>query len=124
MSFDYSELAEVSVEMIEEFGVMFVLTKASTDEVVDPVTDETTPGTPGSVHDVKGLLLDPDEDYIASVGSSNVQAGDQVIYIGPEVEPEDTDTVTMLDGEVWQVVHITKLRPGGVPLMYTIQVRP
>lgn len=124
MSFDYNPLAVVSADTIEEFGAEIMLNKASGDSVIDPVTDIETPGAPGTSYTIKGLILDPDEEYIASVGGENIQAEDQLVYIGPAVEPETTDTVTMDGGDIWQVVHITKLAPGGVPLMYTIQVRP
>lgn len=123
MSFDYLGFQSVPREMIEEFGRLLTLRSASVGDVYDDVLGVTVPGGAPTLRDFTGVVMAPTVEYTQSVGGLGVQVRDMLVLMGPDIEPLMTDVI-LIDDEPWQIINIRAEAPGGVPLMYTVQVRP
>jgi hypothetical protein len=127
MPIDFDSLASTAGTLIAENGRALVLKRgtAPTAQEFDPVT-----GAPGPANDttttswnVRGVVLTMTSDYVARVGQSNIGLADQLVMIGPAIEPHQSD-VLAFDDEDWQVVRVEELAPNGTKLYYICQVRP
>ena len=118
MSAFYTEMAEVAVELINEFGAPVKLNRV-TGETYDPVTGETVPGADDSKN-TTGLLTSFPTDLI---DGTRILATDKRLIIDGSVEPIMSDVPEMLGEKLGTIVHIDKKSPAGVPLVYFLQVR-
>ena len=118
MSAFYTEMADVAVELIEEFGAPVKLNRV-TDESYDPVTGEVAPGSDDSKQ-TKGILVD---FPLKLIDGTRILATDKRLIIDGTVEPLMTDEPEMFGEKFGSIVHIDKKNPAGVPLVYFIQVR-
>lgn len=116
MSF-YSDMADVTVELLTEFGRSVTL-KRSTGNSIDPITGVVTPGVDASVI-TTGVLKPYPSRMIDGV---RILSTDRELTITNEQTPAPTDKPTM-DGEEWAIVGITEMNPAGTVIAYKIQVR-
>lgn len=122
--FQYSRMARTAKRLIDRFGGPAAL-KAYYDT---PNPDQPNrPGTRVSVEqNLQAVFLKYEEKHI---DGTQVKMGDQRVLIEAMslVLPVQLkgQIVRQLDGEseVWNIVTIKPLNPGGVRLIYTIQVR-
>jgi hypothetical protein len=109
----YSDMAEVSVELLTEFGQTITLER-TTGKSTDPVTGIITGGTPDNQETV-GVIKPYKQSLI---DGTVIKAGDKEAILSPEVEPLMTDTINGM-----QIVNIDEINPAGTVLAYKLQVR-
>lgn len=120
--FQYARLARTAQRLIDRFGV--------TEKIVGfvDVPNPTQPNRPGTRteynQNVSAVFLKIDEKLI---DGTLIMAGDMKVLISPNMatlDPKLTGTITRgSENEVWSIVNIKPLNPGGVKLLYTVQVR-
>ena len=118
MSAFYTEMADVAVELIDEFGATVTLNRV-TGETYDPVTGEVTPGADDSKQ-TNGVLVD---FPLKLIDGTRILSTDKQLIIDGTVEPLMTDEPEMFGEKFGSIVHIDKKSPAGVPLVYFLQVR-
>ena len=124
MSINYLELQKLASQMLKEFGKPMTLRKSRS--VVNPNGD-------------------PDEEIIAEQAVTAVEASfehrfidgsvisveDVRFYVGAEsLDPELADMqpigemklIDNLTGRVWQFKHARRISPGGVTVLFDVQV--
>jgi hypothetical protein len=109
----YSELAEVAVELLTEFGQAITLTR-TTGKSIDPVTGAITPGTSDNQPTI-GVIKPYAKNLI---DGTLIQVGDKEVILSPAIAPLTSDTINGM-----QVVNITEINPAGTVLVYKVQVR-
>lgn len=120
----YTDLGDVSTELIAEFG-QDVTTKRIESESFDPVTSEVV--NTYSTTTRKGILAQVDKRFIDStsagtVGSGAVLITDQMIVFGSDGETLANDEITV-GGIKYSIVRIIPINPGGVTLAWKVVVR-
>lgn len=118
MSAFYTEMAEVAVELIEEFGAPVKLNRVMSEEY-DPVTGETVAGSDDSKNTMGLLVSFPTE----LIDGTRILATDKRLIIDGSVEPLMSDIPEMFGEKLGTIVHIDKKSPAGFPLVYFLQVR-
>lgn len=118
MSFDYSEMAAVSLDLLTEFG-QDVTRIAYTPGAYNPATGTSTPTTASTTR--KGALFDiaRGTQYL---NGTLVERGDKQLLVDAEgaVNIEDRFTV---NGVVYQIVSMAEVNPAGTPVLYDLHVR-
>lgn len=118
MAFDYSSLASTARGLLAEFGQDVTFTRK---------TEATYNNQTGAVESVSVTFADrgvifPFAKGVTSVNGSLVQAGDQEIYWQGSTAPQPGDNV-LVAGVDYKVVAVQAIEPGGVNVLYQIQVR-
>lgn len=131
MSF-YDEMAELTLELIGEFGQTATLRDEIPGEF-DPVTGSITPGT--IVDQSAQAIL---QDYgLQQSGTSysagtEIRQGDKKIMVAAlttvdgqpaQLSPPKMTTKVIAGGATWTIVNIKETNPAGTPLLYEIQGR-
>ena len=118
MSAFYTEMAEVAVELIEEFGAPVTLNRVTGDQY-DPVTGNEFEGDADPVT-TKGLVT----SYpVKLIDGTRILATDRKLIIDGSVEPLMADIPEMNGEKLGTIVNIEKKNPTGTALVYFIQVR-
>lgn len=138
--FQYARLARTAQRLIERFGNAETI-KGFVDRVEPPYADDyaadyADPGTPAAsapnrppvrepyTQGVKAVFLNIEDEDIDGI---LVKAGDMKVLVSPltaKMRPLLTGTITRdAEGEVWSIVKLKTLNPGGIKLLYTLQVR-
>lgn len=120
--FQYTRMARTAQRLIDRFGI---------DEQIKGFVDTPNidnPNRPGDriFYDqtLPAVFLKIDEKFI---DGTLIQAGDMKVLISPigtNFDPQMTGTITRnSENELWSIVNIKALNPGGIKLLYTMQVR-
>lgn len=128
MAFDYSEIADVANEILEEFGQAVTLTHVEPGTYVpgEGITNTTTmqAGT-GAIFDY-GIA----QAGIYSVPGSLVQVGDKQLLLSPLTTtggdltaPVNGDTVTDVTGKVWTITQVKTVSPAGTVVLFDVNLR-
>lgn len=127
MAFDYSELATTAQELVIEFGKAVTLRR-----LVSAPPDPQTPWLPpvdpragATTLAVTAVLVEPSS--LQNLGGPNAQLVDWVkraSQIAIIAHPDDISTFSeLVDGsEVWRVVGVSTLNPGGTRLLHFVGV--
>lgn len=122
MGYNYSRLARTAKRLIDKFGGPMTITGFT------EVPNLEQPNRPGTrvKHEIKAnaVFLDYKTE---EVDGTKIQLGDQFCLASPQdvdIPPQLTGTIKR-DGEAksWSIVGFETLNPGGMKLLYTIQVR-
>lgn len=131
MSF-YDEMAELTLELIGEFGQTVILRDETPGEF-DPVTGGSTPSV--IIDQPAQAIL---QDYgLQQSGTSyaagtEIRQGDKKVMVsalaagegGPkQLTPPQLTTLVIAGGVTWTIVNIKEINPAGTPLLYEIQGR-
>lgn len=118
--FQYARLARTAQRLIDRFGAL---------ETIKGYVDTPNPSTPNrpgirtfAELSMRAVFLDIESKLI---DGTLVKAGDMKVLVGAnsmKVDPSIVGTITRGD-EVWSIVNIKPLNPGGIKLIYTLQVR-
>ena len=118
--FDYARMARTAQRLIDRFGKLEKITG-----FVDvPNVDQ--PNRPGT-----RTLIDESTNCVflaidaKLVDGNLIRSGDMKVLAAPlsmTLDPKMTGAITRGD-ESWSIVNIKELNPGGIKLLYTIQVR-
>lgn len=117
--FDYSELATLAIDLIEEFGDDLTLTKPGTK--TGPDYDPTV-GAPTS-SPIVALEVDWTQMYR---DQTKVQANDKfwmVSTAGATPELPDTITYPVTNGKTYQIENIVPFKPGPTVMFNVVQAR-
>lgn len=118
--FQYARLARTAQRLIDRFG------KTETIKGYFDTPNPSQPNRPGirtfAELTPRAVFLNIEAKLI---DGTLVKAGDMKVLVGavsPALDPKITGTITRGD-EVWSIVKIEPLNPGGIKLLYTLQVR-
>lgn len=117
----YDEAAEMARAMIAEFGQPVLLSKQPVSDYDPSDMGNAAPATPPQR--VKGILLDYSGYHFQQGGL--IQVGDlklKVPALGLEWPPE-LNTQVVVGDTTWTVVRVKEVSPGGLPILYELQVR-
>ena len=119
MSFNYKQIRSLAGRQISMFGQDMILRRVSGE--YDPTSGFVTDG-PVKDHKVKGILT---KDVTVKRLKGSVLEEDRWILLEAEsltAAPSGNDLM-LVGSETWSIVHIVEVNPGGVPLLYMLQVR-
>lgn len=121
MSYD-AEIA-MAQEMIAEAGCPVELVRYETER--DPTMPWRAAGARETVQETSAVFVSYDERY---VDGTVIQSGDRKAYVPAAglAKPPALNAFLRLggvQGSRWKVVHVAPLDPGGVPILYVLQVR-
>jgi hypothetical protein len=116
---DYVALRGTATRLLKQFGRKAVLTRKA-QGTYNPATSSANQGAPVE-YSVTVVTL---EYSSREIDGTNIVAGDVRAYVeaGADVEPAIGDNMT-IDGQAWRVVQPKPLNPGGVVLLYDLQLR-
>lgn len=128
MAFDYSEIADVADEALEEFGQAVTLTHIEPGEYVpgEGITNTTT--TQAGI----GAIFDygTAQAGIYSASGSLIQVGDKQLLLSPLTTsggdltaPVNSDTVTDIAGKVWTITQVKTVSPAGTVVLFDVNLR-
>jgi hypothetical protein len=124
VAFDYTDIAAVAKELIEDFGRTLTIRKIDT-----APTDSSKPwrgqGTSHTSITPIGVIL----DYEAKdIDGEIIRGRDRLAYIAAtstEVGSNDLSTFDEVVDETitYRIIQVERLKPGGTVLLYTMQLR-
>lgn len=118
MSFDYSEIARVVLELLAEFGAPAVL-KAKGAPVYDPATGTATAAI--TSYPCTACNTQVERSY---VDGTLIGDGARVFLVAPQGIPEPKPGMLLAwQGSDFAVTVCKPLAPAGVPVMYELQVK-
>lgn len=121
--FQYARLARTAQRLIDRFGVSESI-KGFVDGEPDPLKPNRPPVRTLIDQKAKAVFLDIDTKLI---DGTLIKQGDMKVLLSPldmTIPLKITGTITReLEGEIWTIVKIKPLNPGGIKLLYTLQVR-
>lgn len=131
MSF-YDEMAELTLELIAEFGQTVILRDETPGEF-DPVTGGSTPSVLAD-QPAQAILQDYglQQSGTSYAAGTEIRQGDKKIMVaalvagedGPkQLTPPQLTTLVIAGGVTWTIVNIKETNPAGTPLLYEIQGR-
>jgi hypothetical protein len=104
--------------LIAQKGAPGVLTRSTPGDY-----DTATGGVvaPETTADCRAVMFPYGDEF---VDGTLVLAGDQQVFMGPDVsiDPAPGDSLTW-GGKTYQVIKVKTLRPAGVPVLHELQVR-
>ena len=116
---DYSRPKATADRLIKKFGQAVTLTLAGNAGGYDDYGNPVTPTPPVNITG-DGVKLDFEQDEIDGTA---IVASDAKLLLG---SPSGTPVIGMtlpLGGLTWRVQNLWPLEPGGVNVMYTLQLR-
>ena len=118
MSYDYSRLIATAKRLLERFGQDMKLQAATA-----PSYDPSTGGASGSqISETKPGVILPYKNGITSMQEPLILAGDQQVFILLDVAPKPTDKL-QVGSRQYSIVNVKAIEPGGVMVLYELQVR-
>lgn len=121
--FQYARLARTAQRLIDRFGVTENI-KGFVDGDPDPLKPNRPPIRTLIDQNAKAVFLDIDTKLI---DGTLIKEGDMKVLLSPldmTIPLKITGTISReVEGEVWSIVKIKPLNPGGIKLLYTLQVR-
>lgn len=118
MTFDYSEIAATSLELITEFG-RDITRRSYTAGTYDPATGLTTPTTADTTR--KGAIFDYGAG-VTLIGGTLIQSGDKRLLV------DVTATVSIQDhfivgGIEYVIIGLGEVNPSGTKVLYDLHIR-
>lgn len=118
MSYDYSRLIATAKRLLAKFGQDMTL-QAVTAPGYDPSTGGTS-GTPSS--ETKPGVIFPYKNGLTAIEGSLILAGDQQVFIQLDRAPMPANKLAV-GSKVYTVIAVKAIEPGGVAVLYELQVR-
>lgn len=121
--FQYARLARTAQRLIDRFGVTEQI-KGFVDGEPDPLKPNRPPVRTLIDQNAKAVFLAIDNKLI---DGTLIKEGDMKVLLSPldmTIPLKITGTISReAEGEVWSIIKIKPLNPGGIKLLYTLQVR-
>ncbi len=118
MSFDYSRLIATAKRLLAKFGQDMTL-----QAVTAPAYDPSTGGTSGAPsNETKPGVIFPYKNGITAMQASLILAGDQQVFILLDSPPKPTDKL-QVGSKQYSIINVKAIEPGGVTVLYELQVR-
>jgi hypothetical protein len=121
----YTDLRDLTVDpLMDQFGFAMVL-RSSREPTIDPDTGAVISGSTHVDTPVTGLFRFYSQDELTSkdILANDIQCligGAEVAAVG--IEP-DTTMQVIAKGSTYNVVRVTPTQPGGVSVLYRLQIR-
>lgn len=123
-SINYVEIAQDAKAAIADAGRVLTLRRAGSSAVIDWVTGEGAAANGPTEFEFRGVVLPTMPLWANARGQQLQEAGDQFVLMEAGViEPIRTDSV-VIDGQSFGIVDIERLAPAGIPVLYTLHLRP
>jgi hypothetical protein len=122
MSFDYSEIAELSAELLSEFG-RTITQKRISNGAYNPATSSVVQVT--TTRRRYGALFEFSQQSLSGgqyIRGSMVESGDKQLLLDTTYDVELSDIFTIGTQE-YTVVSIAETNPAGMPVLYELHVR-
>lgn len=118
MTFNYAEIAAISLETLTEFG-RDVTRRSYTAGTYDPATGLVTPTTADTTR--KGAIFDFGAGQTLVRGTL-IQAGDKrlLVDVDAAINPQDHFTV---GGKEYVIISVGEINPAGTCVLYDIHLR-
>lgn len=124
MGLDYQAIALDAAAAIADAGMSITIRRPAADRVFDPVEGEWTGGGAPVDTVALGVVLPSLPGWTSTHDAALIEPGDQFILLeAGGVEPVLTDRA-IAEGREYQIVEMERLAPAGVPVLYTLRVRP
>ena len=130
-AFDYTELASMVEEMIDEFGraISLVELDGTSDDLAKPWRGSTAPRTAATTVSATGVFVEPTS--VAELGfmATDFQftkRAEQVLIVSAKKTGanEIEDFHEVVDGAIrWRIEKVHLLKPGATRLLYFIEVK-
>lgn len=118
MSDFYADLSSDAAELLEEFGQPVTLTHKGASTYDEATATATTAQTTYQAH---GVTVDYAE---RDIDGTKIKRGDQRVYMSaPGVAAPVSDDTMTIGGKAFKVINSSPLAPGGVNVLYDVQVR-
>jgi hypothetical protein len=115
--FNYAHISDVADRLIGKFGLTATLRRPAA-----PSTWNAGVGTPID-YPIKAIL----QNYTDTERTNTlIEQGDRKIVFaanGLTVIPNTGDEIIIIDAAPWSIVNVMPVEPGGIPIVYTVQVR-
>ena len=118
MSFDYTSLIATAKRLLERFGQSMTV-NSITVQNYDPATGSTSPS---QLTETKLGVIFPYKNGITSMQEPLILAGDQQVFILLDNAPKPTDKL-QVGSRQYSIVNVKAIEPGGVTVLYELQVR-
>ena len=117
-TYDYSPLVVTATRLIAKFGASAIIRRPVAGTVGDAWT--TTEITPVD-HACTAVLT----DYNArDIDGSIIQANDRRVLIDSSIDIEPNSTDSFVSGGIqYAIISVNEVNPGGVKILYQLQVR-
>ena len=118
MTFDYGSIYNTAVAQINDKGRDFTY-RAFTSGTYNPATGAVAGDSNADVT-IKGVFTNI---IVTKIDETALQRGDKFLLIAADVvTPNEKDAI--IDGtDIYQVVNVATVQPGGTKLLYKLQVR-
>jgi hypothetical protein len=120
----YDDIQTAAGDALGEFGQAVTLTSPGV-KTRSTATGAVTTGTPAT-QTASGVV---DNYSLREIDGSNVQRGDQKLYLSALNSDGDAITAPVLgstatvNGAVWRVMEVETVSPAGTPVLYVLQLR-
>ena len=118
MSYDYSRLIATAKRLLDKFGQDMTV-NSITAQNYDPATGSTSPS---QIAETKPGVIFPYKNGITAMQESLILAGDQQVFILLGSAPKPTDKL-QVGSRQYSIVNVKAIEPGGVMVLYELQVR-
>ena len=119
MAFDYNQASRDAYDIIVDFGQQITLTRQSESGGYDPETGDFLPYQPDTTINGVGVML----NYLShEIDNTNILKDDARVICALLAEP-DINMTLQFNGKTWRVISVITLKPAGVTIMHTLQVR-
>ena len=113
----YSDMAEVAVELLTEFGKTITLER-TTGKSTNPVTGIVTPGSEDNQETV-GVIMPIKRPFADGfINQTIISEANRQAILAPNVEPLITDKINGME-----IVNIDEISPAGTVLAYRLLVK-
>jgi hypothetical protein len=126
VAFDYQPLADLSAELVAEFGR--IVTFRELGDVAgtpsQPWLGAANPrSSPKQTLDLSAVIVEPSSLNALgndAVSDDFIKRSQQIAIVYSAVELAPFDEVLDTDGSIWKIALLSKLKPGGVLLLYFV----
>lgn len=117
---NYSRYVKTAKKLIQKYGIPVAFEIPGATGGTDPVTGEYTEPESSQYLRPFGVLTKYSN---SSIDGTIIQQGDQLLLVEPSITLPETIQNVEVDSEVFQVVNIETIKPGGTAVLYKVQVR-
>ena len=121
---DYASIAQDAAQAITDAGQSILIRRPDPARVFNKAEGEYEGGGAPADTAVLGVVLPSLPGWVSLRSRSLIEPGDEFVLIeAGKIEPLRTDRV-VAEGREYQIIDLERLAPAGIPVLYTLHVRP